>query len=109
LTTMKKTYLAIAFATATLFACNSGTSSNTADSTTFDDTSNQSTFGQQDTSAAGAGAMNDTANSKPLSDMDKQFAMDAAKGGNTEVAASQMAQNNAQNQRVKDFATMMVN
>ena len=109
---MKKTYLAVALAVATFFACNSGTSSKTADSTTFNDTSHQSTFGQQDTSAAaanGAGTMNDTANAKPLSDMDKQFAMDIAAGGNTEITASQIATTMAQNQRVKDFANMMIN
>jgi putative membrane protein len=110
---MKKTYLAVALALTTLLACNSGTSSNTADSTTSTDLTSDSSnlmsepgstaSSMTDSSAAGA------ASSAPLNDMDKQFAMDAAKGGNTEVAASQMAQNSAQNQRVKDFAAMMIN
>jgi len=101
---MKKTYFAIALAVTTLFACNSGTSSNTADSTTtYSDTSNNAPV-----SDTGSATMN-TASTKPLNDMDKQFVMDAAKGGNTEIQASQAAISQAQNQRVKDFAQMMVN
>jgi putative membrane protein len=44
----------------------------------------------------------------PVDKDDANFAVDAANGGMTEVAASQLAQNNATSQRVKDFATMMV-
>lgn len=113
---MKKTYLAIALATATLFACNSGTSSNTADSTSSTemtaDSSNLNSDPNSTASSTGADtgstAMS-SANTTPLNDMDKQFAMDASKGGNTEVAASQAAQSMAQNQRVKDYAMMMIN
>src|SRR4051794_18161147 len=98
---MKKTYLAIALATATFFACNSGTSSNTADSTTQSDTgSNQSTMGQMDTSSTAA-------STQPVSDSAKQFMMAAAAGGNTEVAASQVALTMAKSDRVKNFANMM--
>ena len=103
---MKKTYLAIAFATATLFACNSGTSSNTADSTTMNRSdSNTSTQGQMDTSSASA----NNASAQPVSDSAKQFMMAAASGGNTEVMASQVALTMAKNDRVKNFANMMVN
>lgn len=103
---MKKTYLAFAFATATLFACNSGTSSNTADSTTMNRSdSNTSTQGQMDTSSASA----NNASAQPPSDSAKQFMMAAASGGNTEVMASQVALTMAKNDRVKNFANMMVN
>ena len=103
---MKKTYLAFAFATATLFACNSGTSSNTADSTTMNRSdSNTSTQGQMDTSSASA----NNASAQPVSDSAKQFMMAAASGGNTEVMASQVALTMAKNDRVKNFANMMVN
>ncbi|TKK64416.1 DUF4142 domain-containing protein [Ilyomonas limi] len=106
---MKKTYLAFAFAAATLLACNSGTSSNTADSTTtFNDSNNTSAMNNgNDTSATTMNSMN--TDTKPVSDMDKQFMMDAAAAGNTEVMAGQVAQNMAKNDRVKNFANMMVN
>ncbi len=103
---MKKTYLAIAFATTTFFACNSGTSSGSADSTTHNDTSNQSTMGQMDTSSTSSNA---GASAQPVSDSAKQFMMAAAAGGNTEVAASQVALTMAKSDRVKNFANMMVN
>jgi putative membrane protein len=104
---MKKTYLAIVLATATLFACNSGTSSNTADSTTQSDTvSNQSTQGQMDTSSTSSNA---GASAQPVSDSAKQFMMTAAAAGNTEVQASQVALTMAKSDRVKNFANMMVN
>ncbi len=108
---MKKTYLALALATTTFFACNSGTSSGTGDSTTSgsmgaaSDTGSMNTM-NNDTSAASATTMN--ANTKPVSDMDKKFMMDAAAGGNTEIMASQMAQSMSTNQKIKDFAGMMI-
>jgi len=102
---MKKTYLAIALATATLFACNSGTSSNTADSTTMTTTDSTTTQGQMDTSSASA----NNASAQPVSDTAKQFMMAAASGGNTEVMASQVAATMAKSDRVKSFANMMVN
>ena len=104
---MKKTYLAIALATATFFACNSGTSSNTADSTTMNRSdSNTSTQGQMDTSSTSSNA---GASAQPVSDTAKQFMMTAAAAGNTEVQASQVALTMAKSDRVKNFANMMVN
>ena len=114
---MKKTSLvfAIALATTTFVACGTGTSSNTADSTTTteltSDSSNLYSNPNSTASSTGmeAGATMSNASTTPLNDMDKEFAMDAAKGGNTEVAASQAALSQAQNPRVKDYAQMIVN
>lgn len=44
----------------------------------------------------------------PLEKADGDFVVDAANGGMTEVAASQLAQSNATDERVKGFANMMV-
>jgi putative membrane protein len=44
----------------------------------------------------------------PVDKSDSTFAVTAAKDGMAEVAAGKMAQNQAVNQRVKNFATMMV-
>jgi putative membrane protein len=104
---MKKTYLAIALATTTFFACNSGASNNSADSTTMNRSdSNTSTQGQMDTSSTSSNA---GASAQPVSDTAKQFMMTAAAAGNTEVAASQVALTMAKSDRVKSFANMMVN
>jgi putative membrane protein len=44
----------------------------------------------------------------PVVKADADFAVDAANGGMTEVAASQLAQSNATSDRIKSFANMMV-
>lgn len=44
----------------------------------------------------------------PLEKADGDFVVNAADGGMTEVAASQLAQSNATDERVKNFANMMV-
>jgi len=67
--------------------------------------SNTSTQGQMDTSSTSA----NSASAQPVSDTAKQFVMDAASGGNTEVMASQVALTMAKSDRVKNFANMMVN
>ena len=108
--TMKKTYLAIAFVTASLMACNSGTSSNTADSTTtMSDTTSSMGNMSSDTVSSMSSSSSMNTDTKPVNDMDKQFMMEAAAGGNTEVAASQLALSMSANDRVKSFANMMVN
>jgi putative membrane protein len=51
---------------------------------------------------------NTTVSSTPLSKEDSSFVLEAAIGGLMEVQAGQIAQQNAQSQRVKDFGGMMV-
>ncbi|MBS0029569.1 DUF4142 domain-containing protein [Chitinophaga sp. 22321] len=46
---------------------------------------------------------------KPVDEKSSQFAVDAANGGMMEVAMGKLAQEKAQNERVKAFGTMMVN
>ena len=48
------------------------------------------------------------ASSSPLTKDDSSFIMEAAAGGMMEVEVGKIAQQNAANQRVKDFGTMMV-
>lgn len=103
---MKKKYLAISLCAGivTLFACNDGTDSTT--STT--DSSNMTTT--DNTTMADTGSMTNNMNTTatPLESTDKDFVMKAASGGMMEVEASQIAQQNAQHERVKAFADMMV-
>jgi putative membrane protein len=49
-----------------------------------------------------------TINTMPLNREDSAFVMEAAGSGLMEVEAGNLAQQNARNQRVKDFAAMMV-
>ena len=49
-----------------------------------------------------------TMQATPVNKNDSMFAMKAAIGGMTEIAASQVAEQNAMNPRVKNFASMMV-
>lgn len=92
---------AICLSAATIWSCNnSGDSTSTTDSTTNSTTT-------IDTTSTG-GSTNSTANTTPLSKDDSSFVMEAASGGLMEVQAGQIAQQNAQSQRVKDFGGMMV-
>jgi len=91
-----------------LTACGSG--SNHQDSTDTAKAANDSTIGAMKDSGA---AMNKTDtgahySTTPLEKADGDFVVDAANGGMTEVAASQLAQSNATDERVKSFAGMMV-
>lgn len=100
---MKKNLLslAICLSAALIWSCN-----NSGDTTNTDDSSS--------TTMSGADSMNTadnnniSANVMPLSKDDSAFVMEAAVGGLMEVQAGQLAQQNAQNQRVKDFGGMMV-
>ncbi len=109
---MKKTFLSVlVISSATLFSCGgSGTSSNSSDSTKMGDTSsstmNSSTTDSSMTSTKDTGTK--MASSGPASAMDKQFMMDAGAGGNTEIAASQLALQRSSNDRVKSYANMMI-
>lgn len=64
-----------------------------------------------DTSATGRASTTPSTtpmNTTPLSKDDSTFVMEAAVGGMLEVEAGKLAQQNADNQRIKDFGAMMV-
>lgn len=109
---MKKTFASSLLLTAiVLGACNSGTDET---STTGTDTSTSVTTTTNDTGMAGradTGTMSPTTTAVTpvnLDASDKKFILEAAKGGLMEVDAGNIAQQNAANQRVKDFGSMMV-
>lgn len=115
---MKKNSLLLScFALAvSLAACSGNDSASTAtsDSTTTNTTtmasdSNGSTMAPADTSTTSATAPATSASTTPLGKADSTFVMKAAIGGLTEVESSKVAQQNAQNERVKAYADMMVN
>jgi len=93
-----------------LSSCGSG--SNKQDSTDTAKAANDSIIGSmKDSSAAMNNNNADTGahySSTPLEKADGNFVVDAADGGMTEVAASQLAQSSATDDRVKNFANMMV-
>jgi putative membrane protein len=95
---------AICLSAATIWSCNnSGDSTTTSDTTTH--ASATDTTGNMATDNASTAT---TTNNTPLGKEDSAFVMEAAQGGLMEVQAGQVAQQNAQNQRVKDFGNMMV-
>jgi len=101
---MKKKLLpfAICLFAAAIWSCN-----NSGESTTSDHDS--SATNGDSTAANGNNANTNTAaTNAPLSKDDSLFVMDAAVGGMMEVQAGQLAQQNGQSQRVKDFGSMMV-
>ena len=88
-------------------ACSdSGTSANT--TTTTSDTSTSTTSNTAATDN-GTGNPAETSPRTPLSAQDSTFVMKAAMGGMMEVEAGNTAQQNAAHDRVKAYATMMVN
>ena len=92
---------AICLSALAVWSCNnSGESTSSTDSTT-------SSTATGDTMST-APTTNTTVSSTPLSKDDSAFVMEAAAGGLMEVQAGQIAQQNAQSQRVKDFGGMMV-
>jgi putative membrane protein len=122
---MKKMHLTFAgFVLVAAFAScsnNTGSQTTSTESTTMrsGDTSNANT-GTSGTSTtnAGEGSASGTAaatpgstsySNTPLKGADSIFVMKAAMGGMTEVQGGQTAQQNAQNDRVKNFGQMMVN
>lgn len=95
---MKKT--AFAFAITALACCtwscnDNSTADNNADTTT-------------NTGGDTTNTMDTNANTAPLTGDDSTFVMEAAIGGMMEVESGNLAQQNAMNQRVKDFGSMMV-
>lgn len=90
---------AICLSVAAIWSCNnSGDSTSTTDSTTSTTT---------DTTSTG-GSTNSTASTTPLSKDDSVFVIEAATGSLMEVQTGQIAQQQGNNQRVKDFGGMMV-
>lgn len=110
---MKKTYFMLAgFALVGLAACSNNSDSTTStdsssSSTTMASDSNLSTPTTNDTSNT-ASATAPTVSATPLDKDDSTFVMKAALGGMMEVESGNIAQQNAQGERVKAFGAMMV-
>lgn len=112
---MKKMHASLAigmFAILTWSCNNSGTTSGTNDSTSS--TTTTTTTGADtgnrtgDTSSRTGMGTSTSGSSARLSKDDSEFVMKAAIGGMQEVEGGKIAQQNASNQRVKDFGSMMV-
>lgn len=115
---MKKTFVLPTLIAATLFAsCNGDGKSSNGSTDTTTSTTNTTTVsadtGMNNNSAANnnnnTAAAGTSYSSTPLEGADKEFAMKAAMGGMAEVQSGQVAQQNAMNDRVKAFGSMMVN
>jgi putative membrane protein len=113
---MKKIYFSFAsfLIAAAMVSCNdsSNTSGTGTDSSNNTATGTSATTGSDssNTSGTGTGANSATANvnTTPLGKDDSSFVMEAAAGGMEEVELGNIAQQQATNQRVKDFGAMMV-
>jgi len=103
---MKKKLLsfAICLSAALIWSCNNSGSSTSSDT----DTGTTNTTGNDSMSTSTNTNTNTTVNNIPLSKDDSSFVMEVATGGLMEVQGGQIAQQNAQSQRVKDFGSMMV-
>src|SRR4051812_15500572 len=99
----QKFSFAICISALVIWSCN-----NSSDSGTGADTTASTNATTGDTSATSNANTNTAAASTPLSKEDSSFVMEAAVGGMMEVEAGNLAQQNATNQRVKDFGSMMV-
>jgi putative membrane protein len=104
--TMKKFHLALAgiILAAGITACNSGENT-TATTTTSSTDSLNNTNSQNNNTSAGTTA---TTSRLPLNAQDSTFVMKAAMSSIMEVESGTVAQQNAQHERVKAFAAMMV-
>jgi putative membrane protein len=100
---MKKKLLAftICLSAALVWSCN-----NSGDNTST--TGDSNTTSGTDSMNSANNNTNTAVNTTPLSKDDSMFVMEAAIGGLMEVQAGQLAQQNGQSQRVKDFGGMMV-
>jgi putative membrane protein len=99
---MKKNYLtpAIYLLAATIWSC----SDNNTHGSETDSTSTTTTTTMDTSTNANTTTMNTT----PLGKEDSTFVIEAAIGGMMEVEAGNLAQQNANSQRLKDFGAMMV-
>jgi putative membrane protein len=100
---------AICLSAATIWSCNNSSES-TANSDSTTNASSADTSGNMATNngSTGNSTSSNTTNNTPLNKADSAFVLEAAQGGLMEVQGGQVAQQNAQNQRVKDFGGMMV-
>ncbi|HVX50961.1 MAG TPA: DUF4142 domain-containing protein [Chitinophagaceae bacterium] len=91
-----------------LAACGGGTGST--DSTDSAKNVNDSTISSMQDSTNAMNNMDSGTHysSTPLEKADGDFVVDAANGGMTEIAASQLAQNNATTDRLKNYAAMII-
>ena len=102
---MKKSFFTIAaFCLTILIACNGG--ENTSKATETDSAAGDISNNTTNNNNASGGS--NTNNNMPLSPADSTFAMKAATGGMMEVEAGNLARQNAQSERVKAYAAMMV-
>jgi putative membrane protein len=109
---MKKNYLSFAacLVAAALWSCSDNNTHGSDTSTDSTTSTTTSTGAGSDTSNRNSAntSTNTAANTAPLGKEDSMFVMEAAMGGMMEVEAGTLAQQNATNQRVKDFGAMMV-
>jgi putative membrane protein len=108
---MKRLSLPMAAIMAASVFCSCGNSSDNTTSTDTSTTTSVNTDVNTTTMDTGMSATTNTStstNTAPLEKMDRDFVMKAASGGMMEVELGNLAQQNASNQRVKDFASMMV-
>lgn len=103
---MKKTIASSLLFSAIVFAACNG--NNSTSSTTTDSSVSTSTAAGADTGTMNNMNNRTTASATPLAAADTGFVMKAANGGMMEVQLGNYAQQNAMNQRVKDFGGMMV-
>lgn len=106
---MKKSFLTLSafLLLAGFSACTNNTDTTT--TTTTDTTMTAGDTGSQVNGGMNAGASNNSSySSNKLNASDSAFVMKAAEGGMAEVQGGQVAQQNAQNDRVKNFGQMMV-
>jgi putative membrane protein len=99
---MKKIFsFAMCFSAIAFISCNNSSDGEAMNADTSNSTVNSDTANNANNTTAGT-------NNAPLSKDDSNFVMEAAVGGMMEVEAGNLAQQNANNQRVKDFGGMMV-
>ena len=98
------------FLAAALWSCsdNNTHGSETTSDTTVTSTTTTGTSDTANTLNNSGTANTTTTNTTPLGKADSMFVMEAAMGGMMEVEAGNLAQQNGNSQRVKDFGAMMV-
>jgi putative membrane protein len=88
-----------------VWSCNNtGDTSNTSGDTANNNAATTDGTTNSDTAGTTSGA----ATAAPLSEADQQFVMEAAKADLMEIQSANIAQQNAESQRVKDYASMML-
>src|SRR5690242_19010130 len=99
---MKKILLAYLFLPMAFLACNSGQNKDSEDQAdSINKATNDTTQAQSDTTTSNAGTMT-------VDDATSKFLVNVADVNMTEVQLGQIAKDKATNQRVKEFADMMI-